>query len=210
MPEEKTNSEGTENTAELYAASVEKIKTLKTEAAETKATLRKFKKANKIRKSEEIKDEKIKAEFIALEEAVATATNALEEAKAASLELKPVKQRNGGGSYTYGQIKDQETGEMRDLESSETKKWRTHARKVGKKEGIEASTVPFDPTFFDPKPAKKVKKDKDSKVEPKEESKEESKEDSKPALEPTADAPKEPEADAPKDSKKKRRSRKDK
>ncbi len=192
MAEEKNAENNAENTAELYAEALENVKTLKTAASEAKATLRKFKKANKVRKAEDIKDEKIKGEFDALELASTTATTALDEAKTAASELKPTKQRGGGGSYSYGQIADAETGEMRDLTPQEKKKWRTKARKLGKKEEIEASQVPFDPTLFAAKPAKKDKKDKEEDA-PKEDA--------------PADAPKE---DAPKDEKKKRRSRKDK
>ncbi len=169
-----------ENSMDQYNEALENVKTLKTAASEAKAELRKFKKANKIRKADQIKDDEVKAEFTALEEAVTTTQDALEEAKTAAQELKPVKQRGGGGTYGYGQIKDAETGEMRDLTSKEKKKWRTHARKVAKKEEGVASAVPFDPTYFDPKPAKKA--------EPKEEA-------------PAADA----ETDAPAPASKKRR-----
>jgi len=88
--------------------------------------------------------------------AVTTAQTAWEEAKDAADALKPAKKRGGGGSYAYGQIKDTESGAMRDLESTEKKRWRTHARKLAKKEeGAIAAEIPFDPTYFDPKPAKR-------------------------------------------------------
>ncbi len=157
MSEEKN---ATEN-AELYATALELVKTKKVEVSDAKAALRKFKKANKARTADGIKDEKLKAEFVALEKAVETVTTAWEEAKDAAAELKPAKARGGGGSYTYTEIKDQETGEMRMPDAKETKRWRTHARKVAKKEeNLEAKDVPFEPSFFDPKPAKKAKEEK--------------------------------------------------
>jgi len=155
MSDQKTETPA-ENTADQYQEALENVKTLKSTAAEAKAALRKFKKANKVRTVEKITDEKIKAEFIALELAVTTAQTAWEEAKDAADALKPAKKRGGGGSYAYGQIKDTESGAMRDLESTEKKRWRTHARKLAKKEeGAIAAEIPFDPTYFDPKPAKR-------------------------------------------------------
>jgi len=156
MSEEKTVTEN----AELYAKALELVKTTKVDLAEAKASLRKFKKANKARKVEDLKDEKLKKEFATMEEAVNAAQTTWEEAKDASAELKPTKPRGGGGTYAYSEIKDQETGEMRMPSAKETKRWRTHARKVAKKEEILAKDVPFDPAFFDPKPAKKVKEEK--------------------------------------------------
>jgi hypothetical protein len=201
MAEENANTEeNTVDTAALYAEALENVKTLKTANAEAKATLRKFKKSNKIRKADEIKDEKVKAEFGALELAVSTTQTAFDEAKTASAELKPSKPRGGGGTYSYDQVKDQESGEMRDMDPKEKKKWRTHARKVAKKEEIDASAVPFDPSYFDPKPAKKAKVKEEEVIE------EDAPKGDAPASE--GDAPK-GDASAP-EGKKKRRGRKDK
>jgi len=145
-----------------YQEVLEATKTAKAAVAEAKGELRKFKRANKIRPEEEIKDKKVATEYATLEKAAEDAQAKYDELTAKAAELKPAKARAGGGSYAYTQIQDPETGELRDATAKEQKRWRTHARKVAKKEGILAKDVPFDPNFFAPKvkteKAEKVKK----------------------------------------------------
>jgi hypothetical protein len=140
------------------------IATLKENVAEAKAEIRKFRRANKLKPDSKIEDAKVAAEL-------ETLTAVLEEAQAEYDAVKEAKKsgKSGVGNklYSYGQIKDPETGEMRDLEKQEAKRWRTHARKVAKKEGLVASEVPFDPDYFAPK-VKKEKPKKEKDAEPKE------------------------------------------
>jgi len=142
-----------------YTAATEKVTETKTDLSEAKAELRKFKKANKARTADKIKDKDLKAEFIALETEVEAAQEAWEAAKTAAAELKPSKGKGAGASYTYGKVIDAESKEERDLTKKEEKRWRTHARKAGEKEGVKGAEIPFDPTFFAPKVPKKTKKE---------------------------------------------------
>ena len=144
------------------ATANENVTAAKTALSEAKAALRKFKKTHKARTIEKLKDDedgKKAAEFTALEEAITNAQEEVEAAKQVVADLKPAKGKGGKGtSYTYGKIIDKETGEERDLTDTEKKKWRTHARKEAKKEEMEASQVPFDPSYFEPKVSKKAEK----------------------------------------------------
>lgn len=152
MSEEKNNIEETDQ----YADALVSVKTAKVAVADAKSELRKWKKANKIRKPADAKTDELKTEFATQEAGVKEVELAYEEAKAAADALKPAPQRGGGGSYVYSQITDLATGEKRDPDEKEKKKWRTHARKVAKKDGILAKDVPFEPAFFEPKVAKKT------------------------------------------------------
>jgi hypothetical protein len=142
---------------EVYAEAQEASKEAKAKVTEARAEVKAFAKEHKVRKIAAIKDEKAKAEGEKLEAALIAAQEAYEAAKDKAAELKPKKGRGGGGgSYTYGVIKDQESGEERDPDTAEKKRWRTHARKVANKDEsfAEGKDVPWDPTFFDPKPKK--------------------------------------------------------
>ena len=163
MSEEK-GTEAKEETTRDLATVQEELKIAKASHSEAKAAARKFKRANSIRNADAIKDEKVKEEFEALTELVTEAQEAIdalaEEAKA----LKPKGGQGGGAKYGYVKIKDAETGEDRDLTKEEKKKWRTHARKQAKKDGITPEQVPFDEGLYKPKVKKEkpAKKDKEA------------------------------------------------
>jgi hypothetical protein len=141
-------------------------KELKKAVAEAKSTLRKFKVANKIKDIEAIEDSEIVDKFEALQEKVTEATEAWEKVQGALKESKG--SSVGTQKYGYQQVKDPSTGEMRDMDETEKKKWRTKARRIAKaSEDIkDPSEVPFDPNFLMPKPKKeKAKKEKKEKEE---------------------------------------------
>jgi len=159
MSEENTN-------AEAYTEAKEALENAKDAVQEARTEVRNFKRRHKIRKGTEPKDDKTKEQLAELEGILEEATAAKEDADAKVKELKPAKGAGGGGKkYDYGQVKDRDSGEMRDIEKSEEKRWRAHARKVAKNDDNDyndPSEVPFDPTWFDPKP-KKEKKEKEEK-----------------------------------------------
>lgn len=154
------------------AAEGKTVEQLKEEQATAKKTLsdarsemRKFKKANKIRKAENITDDAIKEEFTKLETALGEAQDAYDAATEAVKAAKPKKSSGGGGAkYPYPKLIDAETGEERDLTPEEKKRWRTKARKQAKKDGIQPEEVPMDISFFDPKKPK-AKKEEPAKEE---------------------------------------------
>lgn len=151
--------------AEAYTEAKESLENSKDAVSDARQEVRNFKRRHKIRKGAEPKDEKTKVELAGLEKTLETAQAEKDTAEAAVKELKPAKGAGGGGKkYDYGQVKDKETGEMRDLEKSEEKRWRAHARKMAKNEEndfADPSEVPFDPTWFDPKPKKEKKEKKE-------------------------------------------------
>jgi len=174
------------NAEALLKEAKENLEVAKDALADARTDVRDFKKKHKIRKGKAIEDEATKTELEELNEVAALAETEKTEAETAYTALKPAKGTGGGGGgakYDYGQVKDAETGEMRDSDSTEKKRWRAHARKVVKKDDNEftdPSQVPFDATWFDPKP-KKEKKEKEEKKEeaPKEEPKADAKEEAK-------------------------------
>lgn len=164
-------SKTSEQTPEVNDVTLEDVKELqslaKVELSEARTSLRKFKKANTVRKAENIKDEKVKAEFEALSEAVEKAQKAYDTLVEQAKGLKPKKGSGGGGAkYAYPKITDHKTGEERELTKEEKKRWRTKARKEAVKLDVSPEEVPFDPNFLMPKPV--VEKKKKEKVESKE------------------------------------------
>ncbi len=141
-------------------------KELKKSLSEAKSALRKFKVANKIKDIETVDDSEIVDQFEALQEKVTEANEAWESIVT---QLKETKGSSvGTQKYGYQQVKDPATGEMRDMDETEKKKWRTKARRIAKasEEINDPSQVPFDPNFLMPKPKKeKPKKEKKEKEE---------------------------------------------
>lgn len=128
---------------------------LKTALSEAKGKLKAFRRENKITDVENVPVE-LKTTFDELTLAVENAQDAYDEA----LETQKEKGKSVGARlYSYGQVKDPTSGEMREMTKPEEKKWRNHARKAGKKLGISGAEVEFDPNFFLPK----VKKEKEEK-----------------------------------------------
>jgi hypothetical protein len=147
-------------------------KELKKAVSEAKSALRKFKVANKIKDIETEEDPEIIDQFEALQEKVTESNEAWE---AVVTQLKETKGSSvGTQKYGYQQVKDPVTGEMREMDEAERKKWRTKARREVKKSDdyTDPSQVPFDPNFLMPKP-KKEKPKKEEKEKGKETGKEE-------------------------------------
>lgn len=158
----KEKSSVQEQAPEMETVSVkDQLKEIKTQLAEAKSELRKFKVANKIKDIEAIEDPEIMAQA----EELTTKVDLLTEEKEALLEQAKTSKgsgKGGGSKYGYNQVIDPVTGEPRDMTKEEKKKWRTHARKVAKKEGLAGpEEVPMDPNFL-VKP-KKEKKEKPAK-----------------------------------------------
>ena len=157
-------SKTSEQTPEVNDVTLEDVKELqalaKVELSEARTSLRKFKKANTVRKAENIKDEKVKAEFEALSEAVVKAQKAYDTLVEQAKGLKPKKGSGGGGAkYAYPKITDHKTGEERELTKDEKKRWRTKARKEAVKLDVSPEEVPFDPNFLMPKPVVESEED---------------------------------------------------
>jgi len=145
----------------------ETLQTAKENLAEAKGEFRKWKKDNKIRKIEKVKDEELKEAYAEWEAKIEILTKEKEEAMEAVKAAKPKKGSGVGSSkYTYGTYTNKDGEEIKvDSKMPEGKKWRNHARKVAAKEDINPWEVEWDPSFFIPK----VKAEKKSKKKDKEE-----------------------------------------
>ena len=137
----------------------EQLKQMRAQKAEAKQAVRAFKKEHGTDVVKKVKDKALAAELEGLLAKV-------DEFEAAAVALKTQMESatSNREKYVYGKIKDQESGEERDPNKTEKKRWRAHARGVAAKEGINPEQVPFDPEFFAPKP-KKEKKEKEAKPE---------------------------------------------
>jgi len=142
------------------------IETRKAEIADLQEELKEFKTENKIKSPKRIKDKDLLKKYTGLTEEINTLKEDLKKLKAEEKELKPKKEGGFGAKYDYKamQVKDPETGELREMTKEEKKRWRTKARRIAKKEDIASEAVEFDPNFLAPKP-KKEKKEKKEKTE---------------------------------------------
>lgn len=134
----------------------------KEELTEVKSNFRKFKKAHGIRTADGIKEPKVRAEFEEWEGKVAVLQAELDELNA----QKPAKGTRGAGtSYAYGKFKDPVTGELRDPEKQEMKRWRASARKKAKSLGLASpQQVEWNEDFLiKPEKVEKPKKEKKEK-----------------------------------------------
>ena len=160
---------------EKEKVSKDQLKEVKTQLAEAKSELRKFKVANKIKDADEVSDPEVKTQ---LEELTAKVDLLSEEKESLLEQLKTSKGsgKGGGSKYGYQGVIDPVTGELRDMTKEEKKKWRTKARKEAKKLGLAGpEEVPMDPNFLiKPKKEKKEKtqKEKESKGDSTEETQE--------------------------------------
>jgi hypothetical protein len=128
----------------------------KEEIAEAKSNFRKFKKAHGIRSAENVKEEKLLAEFNDHEAKIAILQ---EELDALNSQIPP-KSTGSRGSYSYGKVIDPVTKEERDATKQEMKRWRSSSRKKAKAQGISPQEIEWDPAFLI-KPEKEVKPKKE-------------------------------------------------
>lgn len=148
-----------ETAAAVEVSAKDQLKEVKANLAQAKSDLRKFKVAEKIKDPEAIKDEKVKAQY----DELAAKVDALSEEREKLLEaVKATKgSGKGGAKYSYGQVVDPVTKELRDMTDDEKKRWRTKARAQAKKDGLAGpELVPMDPNFLI-KPPKKEKPKKE-------------------------------------------------
>jgi len=199
MKEKEEKVENTENAEKAFEEAKATLEEAKADLSEAKGAFRKWKKENKIRKIEGVKDDKLKDTFSEFEYQIEELTAAREEAQDAMKAAKPKKGGGVGGSkYQYGTYTNKDGEEIKvDSKMTEGKRWRNHARKVAAKEGIEPHEVEWDPKFFLPK----VKAEKESKKEDKKEDKKEA---------PKGEAKKVSKEEAPKEEKPSRRARRKK
>jgi len=145
------------------------LETRKAELADLQEELKEFKTENKIKSPKRIKDKDILKKYTGLTEEINVIKEDIKDLKAEAKELKPKKESGFGAKYDYKamQVKDPQTGEMREMDKAEKKRWRTKARRIAKKEDIAPEAVEFDPNFLAPKPKKEKKAKEEDKKEAK-------------------------------------------
>lgn len=119
----------TEN-KELEAKKQEKID-LTNELKDARKALVKFRKENELKAGEEPEDAKLQKTFKKLNQAIATKESELEKVKEELKELRPKK--GFTAKYTYPTVKDEDSGEEREMTKAEKKKFRAKARSEKKR-----------------------------------------------------------------------------
>ena len=125
-----------------------------------KKELTKFRKANKLKVGDEPEDAKLKKTLAKLTKAVEKAESELNDTKAEAKKNAP--KRGFKTKYTYPLVKDEESGEEREMTAAEKKKFRAKARAEKKKaeKGEKPAKAEKGKTAEKPKKAKKGKKAK--------------------------------------------------
>ena len=164
--EEKKTQE-VEKSQERYDEVTATLETRKEELAELRDTLKELKDEHKIKSPKKIKDKEVLKKYNGLTKEIKDIQNDIKNLKAEAKAVKPRKSGGFEGKYDYKamQVKDPETGELREMTKSERKRWRGKARRIANKEDITSEAVPFDPNFLMPTPKKeKPKKEKKEKA----------------------------------------------
>lgn len=114
-----------------YEEAVQKMNQSKNDLKTATKELNAFRKANQIKRGEEPEDAKLKKEFNGLMRNIEKLEKEVEAITAKVKELKPATARTT--KYEYPEVKDEKSGQMREMTAQEKKKFRAKARSEKKK-----------------------------------------------------------------------------
>ena len=166
---------------ERLAVVIETLETRKEELSNLQGEIKDMKEEHKIRSPKRITDKEIAKKYTGLIEEANVIKADIKALKAEQKDLTPKKEGGFGAKYDYPnmQVKDEQSGQMREMNKGEKKRWRTKARRVAAKDGTNPEAVEFDPNFMAPKPKKEKAKKEEAKPEAKADAKPEAKAEAK-------------------------------
>lgn len=137
---------------------------------DAKKALTKFRKENKLKADQEPEDEKLLKTFKKLVKEVEKQQANLDKVKAEYKDMAPARKGGFATKYTYPLVKDEDSGEEREMTAKEKKAFRTKARAEKKKaEKGETKTEKKEKKASKKEKPAKTKKKKSSKKEAEEE-----------------------------------------